>query len=512
MQPGRNAPISVVVCYAMIRVAAQLVPAAQQQDWKREWFAEVWHRWQFLQHAGEWNGREEWRLFRSCLGVFADAGWHLASIWYAHNGRQTACALYASQVQNRVREWARSPWICLGALAALLAIVAIISGGFPATRQLLFGPHAERSRLLLIWLHPVGGGEKGLPPDVAPAWALHSTGLEGLAAFSRSHAPISDVGRNYGTPLVVRTEPGLFAIFHARPELGAIPQDSRASGVVLDHRTWVSMFHADQKIVGSAIQIAGESYRISAVLPASFQFLSRQASVYVVHHVVADPEVMVIARVKPGVAERQLARELTKIAENSCYYFFGSDLRLQSLESSIVTPLRFFGVAVMIAFLMLLLVSRVRMRRLRIAWEPRLRAATLRRCEFFTAKASLALTFVFTAGLEWSRSNASFLFASKDPANGPFLVWLYILCAMGVLFWSVADQRARCRVCLRLLCFPVRIGCPGCLLLDWSGTETVCAEGHGVLHVPQMAPSWDEEAEHWIALDESWQDLFAETK
>jgi hypothetical protein len=48
--------------------------------------------------------------------------------------------------------------------------------------------------------------------------------------------------------------------------------------------------------------------------------------------------------------------------------------------------------------------------------------------------------------------------------------------------------------------------------LDWSGTETVCAEGHGVLHVPHLAPSWDEEAEHWIALDESWQELFAGTK
>jgi MacB-like periplasmic core domain len=497
MQSGRNAPFSVVICYAMIRVAALLLPAAQRQDWKREWFAEVWHRWRFLLDVGEWNRQEEWRLFRSCLGVFADAGWHFAS---------------QERVQDRVREWARSPWICLGGLAALLAIVAVVSGGFPATRQLLFGPHRERSRLQLVWLHPVGGGEKGLPPDVAPAWARHSTGLEGIAAFTRSHAPISGLGQSDATPLVVRTQPSLFAIFHVQPELGAIPQDAKASGVVLDHRAWVSMFHANAKVIGSSIQVAGEPYRISAVLPASFHFLSRQASVYIVHPVVADPEVMVIVRIKQGATESQVARELTKIAENSCYYFFGSDLRLQSLESSIVTPLRFFSLAVMIAVLMLVLLSRVRMRRVRTAWEPRLRAATLRRCAFFGAKASLALTFVFTTGLEWSRSNASFLFASKDPANGPFLVWLYILGAMGVLFWSVADQRARCRVCLRLLCFPVRIGCPGCLLLDWSGTETVCTEGHGVLHVPQMAPSWDEESEHWIALDESWQELFAGTK
>jgi len=30
--------------------------------------------------------------------------------------------------------------------------------------------------------------------------------------------------------------------------------------------------------------------------------------------------------------------------------------------------------------------------------------------------------------------------------------------------------------------------------------------------VPHMGASWDQEAEHWIALDESWQDLFAHSR
>jgi hypothetical protein len=119
---------------------------------------------------------------------------------------------------------------------------------------------------------------------------------------------------------------------------------------------------------------------------------------------------------------------------------------------------------------------------------------------------------VFVACLEWSRSESSVLLASQDPGNGPFLLWLYILGTMGVLFWALADQRARCRVCLRLLAFPVRIGCPGCLLLDWSGIELFCSEGHGVLHVPHLAPSWDEAPDRWISLDESWQGLFAHSK
>src|SRR6201996_4918796 len=124
MPPKRRAPFSVALCNAMIRAAAQLVPAAQQQEWKREWFGEIWHRWQFLRHAGEWNGREALRLLRTCLGVFADAGWHFAS---------------QEQVSSRLREWTRSPWLCLGLLAALVAAVGAASGGFAATRQLYFG-------------------------------------------------------------------------------------------------------------------------------------------------------------------------------------------------------------------------------------------------------------------------------------------------------------------------------------------------------------------------------------
>jgi hypothetical protein len=495
MESEQRAPFSVILCNAMIRAAAQLVPAPQRQEWKREWFGEVWYRWQFLRQVGEWNYREALRLVRVCAGAFADAGWHFAS--QAH-------------VQSRVQEWARSPWLCLGILAGLLAVVGAMSGGFAATRQVFFPPPHQQANLVAVWLHPiVGGGDKGLPPDLAPGWAKRSRLLESAAGFTARHVSVSSRGVAATKLLVVTTEPSLFTVFDSKPELGAIPQDS---GVVLGHRTWVSVFHADRRVVGSEVEIGAKTYRIAAVLPADFQFLSRQPSIYLVQHELGDSQVMVLLRAKPGVTQNQLDRELTKVAEDCCYYFYNSDLRLRSLRSALLTPVRFFGMAVLIGALMIATVSRVRFRNWRAAWAARNRRATVRRTGFFVAKTGLALAYVFAAALEWSRSESSFLFASKDPASGPFLVWLYILGAMGVFFWSLADQRARCRVCLRLLCFPVRMGCPGCLLLNWSGTELLCTEGHGVLHVPHLAASWDEETERWIALDESWQELFAQSR
>jgi hypothetical protein len=309
--------------------------------------------------------------------------------------------------------------------------------------------------------------------------------------------------------LIVKTQSSLFEVLGTRPVLGQIPN---RSGVVLTNALWKSLFHGDHGVVGKKLRIGREWQQIAAVLPANFYFLSRQPVAYLVEPVVPDAQLMVVGRIKPGVSEKALDKELTRIAETACYYFFRSELRYSFLKEAAWIPLKVFVIAAIASAFLVIAVSRVSIRRFWSAFKVADRMALARRTGFFTAKIVLAFLLVFMLALEWSRSNSAILYGSRDPAAGPFLLWLYILGSMGVLFWAIADQRARCRVCLRLLCFPVRIGCPGCLLLDWSGTELLCSEGHGLLHVPHMAPSWDDEADRWIALDDSWRELFAETK
>lgn len=495
MPSAGKPPRSVQLCNLMVHIAARLVPAVQRGEWQREWLAEIWHRWQFLFYAGVWDNRESRALMRNCLGVFPDAIWHFA---------------LQDSVQEKVRGWARSPWSCLGAIGILITALAVVTGGFPATRQILFSAsHPANDRLLFIWLHPtLGGGDKALPSDVPPAWASHSKLLESVAGFRITRQQIVSPADAVTHPLVIATEPTLFNVLRAVPSLGAIPVES---GVVIDQRAWKALFHNNPKIVGSNILIGKETYPVAAVLPDSFYFLTRQPSIFIVTRWPSG-RVDVIARLRPGVTPAQLDRELVTISEGVTYYFFKSQLRMSFVKDTLWTPLGLFGVAVFAAAFLCFWAAHVHLRQIRLAFEPTRRKAAMRRGLFFAAKVLLALVFVFVAGLEWARSQSAILFASRDPAGGPFLLWLYILAAMGVFFWALADQRARCRVCLRLLCFPVRIGCPGCLLLDWSGTELLCTEGHGVLHVPHMAPSWDEESERWITLDESWKSLFAPTE
>ncbi len=497
MYSGSRAPFPVSLCEALVRAAARIVPEAKREVWIEEWLSGIRHRWQFLYHSGFWNKSEAFRLFVYCLGALPSALWLM--IWQ-------------DPIPGKVRGFAYSPWTCLALLASLLFVLALSTGGLPATRQLLTIPFVSGSdNLLYVWRHPViGGGDRGFPGEVVSAWAAHSQQLQSVAPFQISKARVDSHFARTARSLVIDTEPGLFTVLQAQAALGQLPKPGVESPdvVVLDHAAWVTRFHSDSKIVGSSLVVGGQPKRVAAVLSPSFRFVSRQPSVYVVQSHITDPLVLVIARARPGASSRLINKELIKVAENSCYYFYFGQIRIRSLRTSVLTPLGFFAVALLGTALLTVLVTRVRLSSLRSAWRTTRRQASLRRVAFFTLKTALGLLLVFTAGLEWTRSEQSILFASKDPANGPFLVWLYIAGAMAVLFWAVADGRTRCRQCLRLLGFPVRMGCPGCFLLTWSGTEFLCSQGHGVLHVPHLAPSWDEESEHWIPLDDSWKGLF----
>ena len=493
MQAGRKRPISVALSDVLIRTAAGALPVHAREEWIEERSAEAWHRWQFLEDAGAWGRREAMALVYSCLASCAQALWRVIA---------------DEVVRSRIREGARSPWLYLGVLGGVLAVLAVLTSGFPATRQML-GSGTQSSHLLFIWRHPiVGGGDRGLPSDVVPAWAEHSRLLEGVAGFRVGKELLKQPHSTAFQPAVIVGDMRLFQVLKAQPLLGSLLKP----GIVLDHRTWSSIFHGKAEVVGSRVPIGEKSFRVVAVLPKNFYFLTRQPTIYLIQPVLTGPRVMVVARSRPGATKTQIDQELTRIAEDVAYYFFRSQLRLRFVESALLAPLVSFGFAAIIAALMILAACRPRLDRIRLAWRPENRRATAWRGAFFVAKLSLALAILFLAGLESSRTEASMMFGSRDPGSGPFLLWIYIAGAMGIFFWSVADQRARCRVCLRLLCFPVRIGCPGCLLLDWSGTELLCAQGHGILHVPHLAPTWDTEAEHWIALDDSWRDLFASTK
>jgi hypothetical protein len=75
------------------------------------------------------------------------------------------------------------------------------------------------------------------------------------------------------------------------------------------------------------------------------------------------------------------------------------------------------------------------------------------------------------------------------------------------LRWVLLDQRNRCPECLRLLTEPVRIGASSRTFLEWYGSESACASGHGLLQISEMPASYS--AAEWHRLDGSWSGLFS---
>jgi hypothetical protein len=95
-----------------------------------------------------------------------------------------------------------------------------------------------------------------------------------------------------------------------------------------------------------------------------------------------------------------------------------------------------------------------------------------RRWMFFVTKVALLLTTVFCGAITWATIGAPILAG-------------YVF----VFRWALIDQRRRCPVCLRVLTSPIRIGESSHTFLAWYGTELICANGHGVLHVPEIRTS-----------------------
>lgn len=128
---------------------------------------------------------------------------------------------------------------------------------------------------------------------------------------------------------------------------------------------------------------------------------------------------------------------------------------------------------------------------------------------FFVAKSILLL--LVTGLLAWTtvRWLSIYLVGTIHPMANGVVVWLFLVFSVAPLSWAIYDQQRRCRICLQRLGTPIQIGAPGYVLLDWSGTEMVCPDGHGVLYLPDSQANWLER-DRWDNLDDSWADLFRE--
>ena len=68
-------PVALALCLMIVRLFGWLVPSASRENWRREWEAEVRHRWHVLESRQHLDWRTKMDLVGRVLGALPDAAW-----------------------------------------------------------------------------------------------------------------------------------------------------------------------------------------------------------------------------------------------------------------------------------------------------------------------------------------------------------------------------------------------------------------------------------------------------
>lgn len=492
-----------LTCRALIWLASWLVPSRQRRRWRDNWTRQVWHWCQFLAESRQLTRDKKLDLARFCWSAFPTAFW---------------LRFDRDRFLRRRDRLLRSPSGCLGAVGLALIVVALFSGTIPVIRSFISSPIRQPDRVCVISLNGKFRRVRSETLfDLASAWKSSKL-LEDVAPYSWGPASL-DVSHRHLPILSARVAPGFFQVLglHAAGGRTLQPGDEQACGacVVLSNDTWRLQFHSNPSVIGQTVVLDGMAHTVIGVLPRNFHLFSPDIGVWTLLDSRSPPfsnfveRIGAVARMAPVVPEKKLEVDLADLTENAGYVFPASMLMVTSGAAEMHRYLIFYWLAVLLAVGCAALIVYARsgssMGRAPLTFRNRLRWWS-----FFVAKAVLLL---IVAGLvAWTavRWASVYLVGSIHPMTNAIALWVFLVTAVAPLSWAIYDQQRRCRVCLQRLGTPIQIGVPGYVLLDWSGTEMVCPEGHGVLYLPDSQANWLER-DRWDNLDDSWADLFRES-
>jgi len=509
VKPARSIRGLIWQCTLLLRAASLLVPKARRREWYQEWYAEIWHWAHFLHESGRLNGATKLELARHCWGAFPDAAWHRFN---------------QDRFLRDVDEVPRSARFCLGAITAALLLVFLVSGLAPTIRSSLAHrplPYVQPERIAQVSFPGNFNRYRELVIfDSAARWAERSRTAKAVAAYSLRIVQLQTSSSVFSA-MTARVSPNFFELLGSKAVLGRLfsPGDEHACFhcIVITYQFWKTQLQGDSAVVGKTIEFDGARQLIIGVLPANFTFVRPEASVWALPPPETVPaDILVdrtgaILRLADGVPLSQAAHEFQEFVrqDNLAFNYGNPEVELMAARPHLIVKVYLLFTA--LSLLGALALASTRLAAARTGKSKLSVRIILRWWSFLTLKTLLLLSFCFVLSLELTGRISILLTGSIEPMVGPVSTWLFLVTGMIALSWSIHDQCRRCRVCLKRLGNEASVGAASYLFLDWWGTELVCSEGHGLLHVPEMKSSWLE-IEQWVRLDESWKPLFESDK
>jgi hypothetical protein len=487
-------------CRTLIWLASWIVPSQQRMRWREGWTKQVWHWCNFLAESRQLNRDKKLELARFCWGAFA------AAFWLRYDRQEFL---------HGMDRWRRSPRFCLSAMALALVLLILVSGVLPVVGSFASSAIPDPGRVCVISLNGKFRRVRSETLlDLASAWR-GSKLIETVAPYSWGPGSLTVSGHTVAI-LAARVAPGFFQVLGLRATRGRTLSDEQACNncVVLSDQIWRLQFHSDPAIVGRTVTLDGTERIVIGVLPSNFHLLSPEVAAWTLLDSHSPPfsnfveRIGAVARMEPGATQQRVETDLADLTENAGYVIPASMLAVTSGAAEMRRYLVFFALFILLAVVCAALIVYARSGSA-IGRPPSSLRDRLRWWSFFVAKSVLLL--LVTGLLAWAtvRWLSIYLVGTIHPMTNGIAVWLFLVLSVAPLSWAIYDQQRRCRVCLLRLGTPIQIGAPGYVLLDWSGTEMVCPDGHGVLYLPDSQANWLER-DRWDNLDDSWADLFHE--
>jgi hypothetical protein len=485
-----------VVC-----LASWLAPRAQRQQWRALKSDQLWHWCLFLAEAGQLNREKKLELARYCWGLFFEAFWSR----YEREG-----------FLRRADRVLRGPVTCLAVLAVLLAAITWAGGFIPFARSLFSSAVPNSERVCIISLNgKFRRFRSETLLELSSAWKTSKL-VDAVAPYSWGPGRLA-LGKRTAPILTARVAPDFFDILRVKTTLGRALQSSDSQRcpncVVLSNELWNVQFKSSPDAIGRRILVDGNEKIVVGVLPRNFRLVSPDIGVWTLLNSDSPPftnfveRIGAVAVMKPQATEARVESDLTDLSENAGYVFPASLLEVTSAKAEMRRTLASYFLFLMLAIASAVAIVYARRQGAGMGSAPMSLQQRGRWWAFLVAKSALLLTAACLLAWVSIHSLTVSLVGTAYPMADGVAWWLFLALSIAPLSWSVRDQQKRCRVCLRRLGIPIRIGAPGSILFDGSGTEMVCAQGHGVLYLPDSEGKWLE-GDRWSNLDDSWAGLF----
>ncbi|MEJ2185411.1 MAG: ABC transporter permease [Gemmatimonadota bacterium] len=179
-------------------------------------------------------------------------------------------------IRHAGRRLARSPLFFVATVATLALGIGANTAIFSVVNAVLLRPlpYPQPDRLVRVWEGTSGHGTVS-PPNFVDFRSLTGVFQDAAAHYNTG---LTLTGEGNAEQLTgVAATPSLFPILGAQAEIGRVFQPDEAMPgnarvVILSDALWRRRFGGDPSVLGRAIRLDGEGYRVVGVMPAGFDY------------------------------------------------------------------------------------------------------------------------------------------------------------------------------------------------------------------------------------------------